>query len=62
MGVVQKAPERSILDHPHLQLLPASLSDSGQARDRQGRREPSAQRCVNLVAHLREAEAQPERR
>ena len=50
VGVVQKAPQRSILNHPHLQLLPASSSDPGQARDRQGRRERLGARCVNIVA------------
>ncbi|GJE48908.1 hypothetical protein GOFOIKOB_1942 [Methylobacterium tardum] len=39
MGVVQKEPDRAILHHLHLRLLPASLSEPGQARDRQGRRD-----------------------
>ena len=50
VGVVQEAPDRSIMHHPHLQRLPTSLSDPGQARDRQGRRARLGWRCVSIVA------------
>ncbi|MFB0492402.1 hypothetical protein ABIE45_004988 [Methylobacterium sp. OAE515] len=39
MGVALKEPDRAILHHLHLLLLPASLSETGQARNRRGRRD-----------------------
>ncbi len=57
VGVVPEKPRCSTRHHPHLQLLPTSLSDLGQARDRLGRRgalpskgKAPRPRCVNAVA------------